>query len=132
MKLKSFTILLSIIVILFVSCNKDCSSNDNIHGYWEWTKSIGGFYGRTITPKTTGFTSHIFISGNQYKEYQNDSLIFESTYELQTKLNSANEKRKYIFFESGWDYEINLDCNELILYEIHWSDGYTRYYSRKY
>lgn len=125
-KTKLSSVIGLLILVFFVSCDKDCDHLAGISGEWIWTKSIGGFGGWTITPATEGSTKKLIIDNHFYKEFENDILIFESKYDL-----VKNQTYTSIDLENGLSYIINIEMSNLELSEYQWSDGYTHFYSRK-
>lgn len=125
-KMKNLLSTLSAIIlsILFVSCSKDCKEPTGINGEWIWTKSVGYF--GTYTPLDLGFNKKLIIDDFIFKQFENDSLIFESQYDLVIR-----EANTFIDFEHGLGYIIDIQGSKLELSEYLWTDGYTHYYIRK-
>jgi hypothetical protein len=123
---KRFLFLTCLAFVLFTSCNKDCIKPTGIEGEWIWTKSIGGIGGWTLTPESEGMTKKLIIDPRYYREFVNDTLLFQVQYDLVTR-NSV----MYIDFENGISYIIEVESRNLSLTEYLWSDGYTHAYLRK-
>lgn len=62
-------IILSFVIILFVSCKKESSINEStgedvqLFGKWEWTESCGGFAGGYYYPEEGEKNSASFFAG---------------------------------------------------------------------
>lgn len=127
---KSFIVLLCL--LSFTACKKeqDCSKPAGLDGEWEWVQSFGGFGGWTITPESEGYRIKLVIDDLLYREYRNDSLIWESQYDLVIHPDSAWNTNTYIEFDNGDVQAIYFDRDTLKLYELH-ADGFSHEYKRK-
>ena len=119
-------LLIFLVIISFASCDKDCVLTKGIEGEWVWTKSIGGIGGWTLTPNSEGINKKLIIDAYYYKEFENDSLIFEDQYDLVVRNSNT-----YIDFENGLSYLIDIENYKLELTEYLWTDGFTHFYLRK-
>jgi hypothetical protein len=132
--MKSTLIFISIAIfvsLITTGCEKDCIKAKGINGEWIWTKSIGGISGGSFTPKDAGYIERLVIDDFVFKEFINDSLISESQYELETRVDSNLGERNFIVFPSGYEEGIGESESELVFYEIMFIDGFTRYYKRQ-
>src|SRR5688572_24312009 len=73
-------------ILLFLSvtvssCGKD-EAGTGLQGEWNWVQSYGGEAGETLTPVSTMSTAKLVIDEFTYREYRNDSLIYETSYIL--------------------------------------------------
>lgn len=125
-----FFILTSITIFIASGCDKDCLQDRGINGEWIWIKSVGGFSGGTITPDDVGYTEKLKIDDFIYQVYVNDTLAYESQYDLEIREDSISGPRNYLVFPSGYEEWIGISESELVLDEIMYDDGYTRYYQR--
>jgi hypothetical protein len=90
--MKSTLIIISIAFIFSLvatGCEKECIKAKGINGEWIWTKSIGGIFGGTITPKEAGYTERLVIDDFFFQQFINDSLVYESQYELEIRVDST-------------------------------------------
>lgn len=114
---------------VFVSCEKDCVKPTGINGEWIWQKSVSTW--GTWTPENTGEHRKLKIDDFIYREYINDSLVYESQYDLEIREDSVLGPRNFIVFSSGSDLLIGIGESKLLLTEYNWDDGFTYYYNRK-
>jgi hypothetical protein len=121
----------SLLLLFATGCEKDCINAKGINGEWIWTKSFGGIFGGTITPKDAGYNEKLIIDDFIIQKFINDSLVAESQYELEIRLDSFLGQRNFIVFPSGYEELIGISESELTFYEIMWDDGFKRYYSRQ-
>lgn len=123
-------ILVPIFLFTLISCDKDCAESSGIRGEWEWIKSTGGFAGTTITPETIMATRTLRIDDLVFREYQNDSLVFESQYDLYTTPDTVWGTNLYITFESGGTRAVILDESDLQIIEL-CADCFEHHYKRR-
>ncbi len=92
------------LALLLTACHKNngCPAPEGLQGTWIWEKSVGGFGGWTITPDSTGTTRRLEIDDFFYREFENDSLVFESQYDLEIRPDSFLNTNRYLRF-SQWD-----------------------------
>ncbi len=131
-------IILSFVIILFVSCKKESSITEStgedvqLFGKWEWTESCGGFAGGYYYPEEGKKIVHLFSPDGMYYSFRNDTITNQSKYSL-TKQKSiySGELLDFIVFESKADDEviIKLSADSLILGDNYF-DGYTSLYKR--
>ena len=130
--LRSFTIfsavLLSILVLF--GCEKECESPKGIYGDWIWTMTDDNHYGIITTPEDLGYTVKLSIDDYTFKQFRNDSLVYESQYDLVIRTDSLNNDRNFIVFPSGNENEIHVDESQLILVETIFFINPTSYYKR--
>lgn len=119
-----------VFLLILTSCDKDCTESSGIRGEWEWEKSTGGLGGWTITPETIMATRTLRIDDLVFREYQNDSLVFESPYDLYTTPDTVWGTNLYITFESGGTEAVILDESNLQLIEL-CADCFEHHYQRK-
>jgi len=100
-----------------------------INGEWIWDKS-GSPWG-TATPVNTGEQRRLKIDDFIYREIINDSIVFESLYDLIIREDSLYGDQKVIVFPSGYEEGIEISDSELIRIETLWLDGFKHYYHRK-
>lgn len=117
---------------LFIACNDDDDDNapSGLIGEWEWVQSYGGLAGDTLTPASEGFTSHLEIDADTYQQFLNDSLVFQSQYELETRQDSLFGTDKVIAFETGYELAVIQQGDDLKLIEI-CLDCYEHTYERR-
>ncbi len=127
--------LLGVLLILFlaISCQKDddCNICNQLNGTWNWVESIGGIGGWTLTPETEKKTKKLIIDNFNYREYENDSLIFESRYSFVIRPDTYRNTNYYIVFEQACELAVAIMGNKLELYENCWDDGFFHTYIRK-
>ena len=128
--------LFAIAFLLFSSLgcnkNKDCIIDDQIQGEWVWLKSVGGIGGWTLTPESENITRKLIITDNIYREYVNDSLVYEKKFVSgisEDKLIDT-DVRKYIQFESGEKLATKIKDSDLELIE-QCIDCFKYYYTKK-
>lgn len=90
----------------------------------------GGFGGWTITPETIMATKTLKVDELVFREYQNDSLIFESQYDLFTRPDSSWGTNRYIRYENGDEQAVLLDGSDLQIIELCF-DCFAHRYKRK-
>ncbi len=102
-----------------VSCHDDCEKIGCIVGEWTWVESVGGFGGWTITPESEMMTERLHIDDFIFQEYRNDTLAFESEYDIgvSTKSLIGTPERTYIEFKSGGRLAITAERSELELFD---------------
>ena len=117
--MKNFFYLLLLASTILIGC-KDDDENDpsGLAGEWEWVQSYGGIAGQTLTPVTEGVTRHLEIDADTYQEFENDSLIFQSQYTLETRQDSLFGTDKIIAFETGYELAVIQQGDDLKLIEI--------------
>jgi hypothetical protein len=127
-KLLPFTIVL----FLFAACKKDqdCPKPTGVNGEWEWVQSAGGFGGWTLNPESEGFQIKLVIDDFMYREYKNDSLIFESQYDLEIRPDTFFNTNTYISFETGGAKAIDIGPDTLRLYDM-CADCFDHVYKRR-
>jgi hypothetical protein len=102
MKSKSSLIIVFCLILLaFMSCDKDYLKPNGIAGVWIWVKSEGGFADITLTPATEGISRHLIIDDSYFTVFEDDSIVFQSKYELITKPDAYFETDRYIKFDFG-------------------------------
>ena len=123
---------LALILLLLTACITSCCDDETngVIGDWEWVQSVGGDNGETLTPLTEGVTRHLEIDAVRYKAFENDSLVFESTYVIETRMDSFSGSNVFLVFPGGNAQSIIRDNDELILSEYGFH-GYTHTYVRK-
>lgn len=74
-------------VILASGLHCSMGTNDNrLQGTWQWTQSVGGLAGWTLTPATEGYTQRLELGpGNRFAFFRADSLMADGTYTLATE-----------------------------------------------
>ena len=72
------------LLFLTLGCSKDELDVKKVlvQGEWNWISSYGGEAGETLTPENTMSTATLKIDKFIFREYFNDSLIFETSYSL--------------------------------------------------
>lgn len=113
----------------FFSCGEDSARPTGINGEWIWQKSVSPW--GTATPENTGEQRSLNIDDFIYRELINDSIVFESQYDLILREDSIYGDQKYIVFPSGYEEGIDISESELIRIETMWFDGFNHYYHRK-
>jgi len=122
-------------LLIFVnySCEKDeiCVKKDLIRGEWIWINSYGGIGGETLTPENTMSTARLKIDKSTYREYENDSLILETSYNLTTTNDHPfSTTNTIIEFGNGNIVSVVIEDSELELIEQCF-DCYSHKYERK-
>lgn len=106
-----------LLALLLYGCEKDCAKPNGIYGDWVWTKTIDIASGYAITPAELGYNEKLKIDDFMYRSYINDSLSYESQYDLIVKTDSNNNERHFIVFASGYEEAIHIGESELIIAE---------------
>lgn len=129
--MNKYCILLSCL-LPFSSCVKDpdCSKPSGIYGEWEWVQSFGGFGGWKETPESAGYRLRLEIDDLHYRQYKNDSLIFESPYDLVMRPDSVWDTNTYLEFETGGAQAYQIRADTLFLYDL-CADCFDHTYIRK-
>jgi len=128
---KSLGILLSLFLVISCQKDDDCNICNSLNGTWKWVESIGGIGGWTLTPKTENKTKKLIINNFKYKEYENDSLIFQARYNFEIRPETYYDTHYYITLENAGEFAVAINRNELVLYENLWSEGFLNKYIRK-
>lgn len=123
-------VVLTVILPLF-GCEKDCSSPMGFYGEWEWIRTFDNHNGVTTTPEDLGYTEHLSVGDFIFRQFINDSLVFESQYDLLIRTDSLGKSKNFLVFPSGYEREISVDGNELALTETWLLVNPTSYYTRK-
>jgi len=128
--MKYFISILAFIISLvtFISCQEDCVKPSGINGEWIWEKSVSTW--GTSTPENTGQQRKLRIDDYVYREIINDSLVFESQYDLIIRNDSCCGDRIFIVFSPGYEEGIGISDSKLIRVETMYFDGFTHYYHR--
>lgn len=124
-----FAIVVSL-TAFFPSCRKDCPVPAGIYGEWMWVESIGGIGGWTLTPESEMITKRLLIDDFTFKEFVNDSLVFESEYDLEIRQDTFFGTDRYIKFKLGDERAIKIGESELEIYEL-CADCFFHKYQRK-
>jgi hypothetical protein len=107
-----------LLLLAAAACHKDCPAPVlSVRGDWRWDHSTGGLGGWTVTPATQGYTKRVLIDDFWYREYRNDTLFFESQYDIEVRQDSFFGANTYLRFSNGGEYAYVLRYNELDLYE---------------
>lgn len=124
--------LLCCLLLLPFSCRKETGCTTGLNGEWIWTASYGGLGGWTLTPESEMATQKLVIDDFFFREYLNDSLVFESEYDLGISEEPllGTEERAYIEFGSGGIRAIIIGASELELIEQCF-DCFSHQYRRK-
>lgn len=124
--------ILSIFVVFFAiaSCDEDCSAPATVIGEWTWAKSVGGFAGHTLTPESEGYTKKLVIDDHFYTEYIDDSIDFNTQYDLRFDQDSIFGTPYVIEFDSGGLVAYTYEGDQLKIIEV-CADCYTHFYTRK-
>lgn len=117
------------VYIILSSCEKDCIKPIGISGNWIWDKSVSTW--GTWSPENSGERRELKIDDYYYKEFLNDSLVFESQYDLVIRIDSIYGPQSYIVFPSGYEEGISFNESNLVRVETMYIDGFTHYYHRK-
>ncbi len=121
-------------LLLMISCRKqpDCEKPAGLYGEWIWEKSIGGFGGWTDTPESTKLNKRLVIDDYMFREYINDSLAFESEYnlEISEEVLVGTEEKTYIEFKKGGAKAIVTGSSKLELFDQCF-DCFAHTYKRK-
>ncbi len=126
--INTFSVALLLTTLLF-GCENDCVIPKGIYGEWNWTMTE--IHGSISTPEILGYTEKLSINDFTFKRYINDSLVYESQYDLTTRTDSLNIERNFIVFSSGFEEGIYIGETELVLAHI-WilEQPSASYYSR--
>ena len=114
-------------VLLHLSCSKECNTTDSIDGEWLWTISTGTW--GPFTPEEAGYTETLFIDEFYFKKFHNDSLVFESQYDLFVRTDTIRGYVYSIQFTSGLEFVFSIEDEELKIIDYR-PDGFTDHYIR--
>ena len=103
---------------LFIACKDEDEDPNALIGEWEWVQSYGGIQGQTLTPQSEGVTKHLEIDDDTYKEFINDSLIFQSGYEIEARQDSIFGTDQVITFDTGYELAFIQGGDNLQLIEL--------------
>ena len=134
-QITKITTLLLLILCVFACKEKEnieeiCTGGNQIDNRWIWVQSAGGEAGEILTPESEMLTRKLVIDEVMYREYVNDSLVFESEYEIgviDPIFGSDSTSLKLI---GGAEYAMTLTETELTLYEMCF-DCYIHYYVKE-
>jgi hypothetical protein len=117
--MKYYFFLLMLTVATFTACKDDDPVNaTGIEGDWRWLQSYGGIAGITIFADSVNYTRHLEIDSDTYREFQDDSLVFQAGYNIETRADSLFGTNKVIAFTTGYELAIIQNGNDLKLIEI--------------
>ena len=119
-----------VVVVAMTSCDEDCTVPTTVIGEWTWVKSVGGFAGHTITPESEGYTKQLVIDDHFYTEYIDDSIDFNTQYDLRVQQDSVFETPYVIWFDLGGMVAYKYEGDQLEIIEV-CADCYSHFYSRK-
>lgn len=114
-----------LIAIFTVSCDKDSSHPKGIKGEWTWDRSESGW--GTLTPENTEESRSLKIGDYLFRSFINDSLVFESPYDIETREEPYFDSNTFIVFDFKHRENILLRDCELVLRE-NGDDGFSHYY----
>jgi hypothetical protein len=132
-KRNCFLAFVALVITFLPSCQKDCGCvmpPTGINGEWIWIESVGGIGGWTLTPESEMITKRLYIDDFTFKEFVNDSLVFESDYDLEIRQDTFWDTNRYIMFESGGERAIKIGASELDMHEMCF-DCFSHKYRRK-
>lgn len=114
------------------ACQKDegCRQADSINGEWIWIASVGGLAGQTHTPQSDGVTRKLEIDDFFFRQYVDDSLVFEKQYDLEIRKDSLFGTDQYLIFSDGLESAIKIKEPFLEIIELCF-DCYVHEYRRK-
>lgn len=126
------TFTFSLLLFLCFSCRKekDCPKPEGIRGEWQWVESVGGIGGWTLTPESEKISKTLRIDDFTYREFVNDSLVYESEYDLEIRKDTFWDTDRYIIFKDGDERAIKITASTLELYELCF-DCFFHKYKRK-
>jgi len=132
MKLKLFY-LFCLIIPFVSSCEEDTDRPNDIIGRWDWISSTGGIASVTYTPESTGDKVELeFTLDSIYREYRNDTLIYECKFGIvQLESSYDNEILKKVIFEIPiFQQFYELESPDKLVLIDNGSDGFVRTYLR--
>jgi len=137
MNTKACLVIFASLALLCIACSdkdclkaEDCLQSEGIYGRWNWTKSIGGLGGQTVTPQSTGESKHLIIDDFTYSEYEDDELVYQAQYDLAVRADTFNGISTFLILDPGNEYAIRISDHELEILEMS-PDGWYHYYERK-
>ena len=124
-------LLMGALMLTIMSCHDgDCPKAIGINGEWVWVKSIGGIGGSTLNPDSEGIEQSLFIDDFVYQKYIDDSLVFESAYDLEIRPDSSFGTNTFILFDTGGERAVEIKDSEFVEHELCF-DCFSHYYKRK-
>ncbi len=96
---------LPLAVLLIIGCQDETGpTNPQIVGVWSWIESVGGFFGRRLTPQTEGYTLKIRITlSGTYTHYKNNAVEKQARYRMeQKKFGEAGPFDVLIVMRHAW------------------------------
>jgi hypothetical protein len=123
-----FILLVALVAIVQLSCSKDCVTQKSISGEWLWIESTGTW--GPFTPEMAGYNEILLIDDFYFIRLHNDSLVFESQYDLVIRTDTLSGYTHFIQFAPDYDFAISIKDGELDLIEYQWYDGLTHHYKR--
>ncbi len=107
-----------------VPCNES-----NIVDEWIWVKSEGGVGGLYLTPENTGWNIRLEIGDSTWREFRNDTLIFDRKYTFKPDTNRLFYGGNINFENPPSNYVEIVHC--LLELQYGFSDTPINYYRRK-
>lgn len=96
-------ILLALVATLTIlSCTRDNdteAATENLAGRWNWKSSYSGLEGSLVTPESSGKTVILEFTNERLKYYENDQLVSEHTYTIQTRKDALGNDKKMIVYQ---------------------------------
>ena len=118
-----------------LSCQKEDEQDftKKIQGVWNWEKSIGGFGGWTLTPKTENYSKTLYIGTNTIKEFKDNKLLYTTNSILEKNKDTITQNCNYYLntFNGPPFQSIRID-DQYLIFTDGWGDGYCYYYRRKF
>lgn len=132
--IKYFFLLMTVCTLCSVSsCNKEkMPTSNSIVGEWRWVKSVGGFAGATLTPKTEGRSQKwVFNADSTCKFYSRDTIALSGKFSIKRNYKtSAGETLDLLRTGSWTESALTIRNDTLFLREIFISDGFNNTYVR--
>lgn len=102
--MKAITIISLLLFLYLPGCSKVTSPTEpvlDVLGNWNWVESVGGFAGRTMTPKSEGFTLRlVFKFDNRSEFYRNDTLSASTKFTISRQV-IGSDSVKVISYENN-------------------------------
>lgn len=114
MKTKTVFLFLLPVFIAIASCGfldgESYSFIDPIEGTYIWTRTTGGFFGRTITPDSVDYTQKLKIRDDTAVLYRNDDP--SRTFKIRYEKKEWTEEETWVFYPQEGEFKIAYFIND--------------------
>ena len=126
---------MTIALVLVTGLRCSMGTNENsLRGTWQWTQSVGGFAGWTLTPTTEGYAQRLELGpGHRFAFFRADSLMADGTFSIATEgertLIRYNTDSSWWLFAGG--QQLRRPAPDTLILHDRCADCYTHTFVRR-